>query len=95
MLRLAAALAALLASGCGKRLSEAECTKLLDRYTELLVRSDREDTSEAELIRLKQAARERAHRDRAFQACPEQVSRGAFECAMAAENVDRLEQCML
>jgi hypothetical protein len=88
-------LAPLALSGCGKPLSQAECAALLDRYTELLVRSDREGTSAGDLVELQEAARERASRDPHFQACSARVSRRAFECAMAAENVDRLEQCML
>ena len=92
---MSAALAALLLPACGKPLSEAECTALLDRYTELLVRSDREGTSATDLLKMQEAARERARSDPDFQACSERVSRRAFECAMTAENVDRLEQCML
>jgi hypothetical protein len=81
--------------GCGKPLSAPECNTLLDRYTELLVRSDREGTNAGDLLKLQEAARERASRNPDFQACGARVSRRAFECAMAAENVDRLEQCML
>jgi hypothetical protein len=86
---------ALTLGGCGRRLSEAECGALLDRYTELLVRSDREGTSAGDLHKLQEAARARASRDPDFRACSDRVSRRAFDCAMAAENVDRLEQCML
>lgn len=82
-------------SGCGKPLDQAECDALLERYTELLVRSDRPDTTEAELLKLKAAARARAAEDRAFKQCSSRVSRRAFECAMAADHVDRLEQCLL
>ena len=98
MLRLSAVLAALavlMLSGCSKPLDQTECASLLDRYTELLVRSDREGTSAGDLLKLQEAARERARRDPDFQNCSDRVSRRAFECAMAAENVDRLEQCML
>jgi hypothetical protein len=82
-------------TGCGKPLDRAECEALLDRYTELLVRSDRGPTTAAEVVKLKAAARARAERDPSFNECPSRVSRRAFECAMAAENVDRLEQCLL
>jgi hypothetical protein len=87
--------AALSLTGCGKPLSQTECAALLDRYTELLVRSDREGTSAGDLLKLQEAARERARNDPDFKACSSRVSRRAFECAMTAENVDRLEQCML
>lgn len=98
MLRLSAvlaALAALMLSGCSKPLDQTECASLLDRYTELLVRSDREGTTAGDLLKLQEAARARARRDPDFQDCSARVSRREFECAMAAENVDRLEQCML
>ena len=49
----------------------------------------------AELVKLQGAARLRAAHDPSFEQCTSRVSRRAFECAMAAENVDRLEQCML
>ncbi len=97
MLRLSGcALLALGALGChGERLKDEECRALLDRYTELLVRSDREGTTAAELVKLQEAARERAARDTQFRECGSRVSRSAFECAMAAQNVDRMEQCLL
>jgi hypothetical protein len=82
-------------AACSKPLDRAECDALLDRYTELLVRSDRAATTAAELVKLQGAARMRAAHDPSFEQCTSRVSRRAFECAMAAENVDRLEQCML
>jgi len=93
MLRLG--VVALLLCACGEPLSATECNALLDRYTELLVRSDREGTSAGELLKLQEAARERASSNPDFKACAARVSRRAFDCAMKAENVDRLEQCML
>lgn len=82
-------------AGCSKALDHAECDALLDRYTELLVRSDRSGTTAAELVKLQAAARTRAAHEPAFAQCSSRVSRRAFECAMSAENVDRLEQCLL
>lgn len=85
----------LLGSGCAEPLSSAECETLLDRYVSLLVASDRPNTSDAELVRLKTLARDKAQHDPAFSRCAREVSRGQFQCAMKAENVDRLEQCLL
>jgi hypothetical protein len=82
-------------AGCSKALGPGECEALLDRYTELLVRSDRGATTAAELVKLQAAARTRAAHEPSFAQCSSRVSRRAFECAMAAENVDRLEQCLL
>jgi hypothetical protein len=85
----------LAATSCAEPLSQEECETLLDRYVSLLVASDRPKTGEAELVRLKQQAREKASRDPAFGRCSREVSRNQFQCAMKAENADRLEQCLL
>jgi hypothetical protein len=95
MLRLSAPLLALALLGCRQPLTVTECESLLQRYTELLVRSDRADASEAELQRLKAAALSRARGEAAFRQCPKAVSRRAYDCAMAADHVDRMEQCLL
>ena len=80
---------------CSKPLSDKDCNALLDRYVQMLVSSDRPKTSAGELHKLQVQARSRARSDPAFVECSEQVSRGAFECAMQAPNVDRMEQCLL
>jgi hypothetical protein len=85
---------ALLAAGCGKPPSRAECTALLDRYTEKLVGSDRPEVTAGELEKLKATARARAAEDPAFAECSEKVSRSAYECAMKATTVDRMEICL-
>jgi hypothetical protein len=98
MLRLAGAVAAMalaLASCRREALSERECRALLDRYTELLVRSDRDGTTAAELVKIQAAARARAAHDAEFKSCSARISRSAFDCAMAAQNVDKMEQCLL
>ena len=92
---LGAALLLLLASGCGKRLAANECHELLDHYVELLLRDDRPSSSGGEILRLQQEARKKAERDPAFLECRAKVSRKSFDCAMEAQNADRLEQCLL
>lgn len=87
--------ALLLNSGCGKRLARSECEQLLDHYVELLLREDRPKSNAGEVLRLQQEARKKAARDPAFAQCPERVSRSSFECAMAAEDANRVEQCVL
>jgi hypothetical protein len=89
-------LAALLVTlGCGKRLEQVECGKLLDHYVELLLREDRPETGAGELLRLQQEARKKAERDPAFGECRERVSRRDFDCAMKAQDANKLEQCLL
>ncbi len=88
-------LALLAAVGCGKRLEPPECQQLLDHYVELLLREDRPKSSAGEILRLQQEARKKAERDPAFHECSARVSRGSFDCAMAAQDANRLEQCLL
>ncbi|HLV68169.1 MAG TPA: hypothetical protein VKY73_20270 [Polyangiaceae bacterium] len=87
--------AALVSAGCSEPLSASECGALLDRYVVLLAASDRPELGEVRRLELKARARESAARDPAFQRCTREVSRGQFECAMSAPDVDRLEQCLL
>jgi hypothetical protein len=94
LLTSAAALLSVLV-GCGRALSREECDQLLDRYVELLVRSDLPDTKPEQVLQMQREARQKARRDPAFSRCKDEVSRSAFECAMHAENADRLEQCLL
>lgn len=98
-MRAAAALiggVALLAlTGCGRRLDARECDSLLDHYVELLLRDDRPGASAGEVLKLQQEARKKAERDPAFHECSERVSRRGFDCAMQAQEANRLEQCLL
>ena len=85
----------LLVTGCGKRLETTECQRLLDHYVELLLRDDRPKSSAGEVLRLQQEARKKALHDPAFHECSQRVSRKSFDCAMGAEDANRLEQCLL
>jgi hypothetical protein len=85
---------ALFSVGCGRAPSPAECNALLDRYMENLLRSDRPGLSAGEILKLQGEARARAAADPAYAECPKRVSRRAYECAMQAETVDRMEICL-
>jgi len=85
----------LLSTGCGKRLDANECHALLDHYVELLLRDDRPSSSAGEVLRLQQEARKKAEHDPAFLECRAKVSRKNFDCAMEAQDANRLEQCLL
>ena len=85
----------LLLGGCGRRLETSECDSLLAHYVELLLRDDRPGASSGELLRLQQDARRKAEQDPAFHECSDRVSRSRFDCAMAAQDANKLEQCLL
>jgi hypothetical protein len=91
----AAALLLLLCIGCGRTVDSSECDSLLDHYVELLLRDDRPKSSAGEVLRLQQEARRKARNDPAFAECSSRVSRRSFDCAMKAEDANRLEQCLL
>lgn len=95
MKRLALCAGLLLLTGCGKRLQANECDQLLDHYVELLLRDDRPKSSAGEVMRLQHEARQKAERDPAFHECSERVSRRGFDCAMDAQDANKLEQCLL
>jgi len=82
-------------TACGRRLDTSECGRLLDHYVELLLRDDRPKSSAGEVLRLQQDARKKAQQDPAFLECPSRVSRRKFDCAMDAQDANRLEQCLL
>jgi hypothetical protein len=81
--------------GCQRPLTQAECHELLDRYVELLVRSDRPGTTKERVLELKLEAREKARQSAEFQTCPERVARAAYECALKANTADQIERCLL
>lgn len=82
---------------CGKSLSAEECTLLLDRYVELIVRAEQPETNPEEVHRQQSEARRVAHANPSleFDECPNRVSRTQFECAMAAPDADSLERCLV
>jgi hypothetical protein len=72
-----------------------ECAQLLDRYAELLLRSDRKDLAAEDRLRLRREARLKAAQDPDFRQCSQRVSRRQFECAMKAGSVDEMERCLI
>jgi hypothetical protein len=94
-LSLGVCVAAGLLLGCGKPLDPDECSRLLDHYTELLVRQGRRSVSDEEVERLKAEARLRAAGSSDFSECSIKVSRRQWECAMKAPSVDEVERCLL
>ena len=83
------------ASACDEPVTRQECDRLLDRYVELLARTNQPDASAAAVREFQTAAKDLAKRDPAFADCQKEVSRRKLECAMKAPNVDRMEICLL
>jgi len=79
---------------CARHATATDCSALLDRYVELLVREQNPRADDAEIAAQKQATREKAAHDASFAGCPKEVSTGDVRCAMAAPNVDEFEKCL-
>jgi hypothetical protein len=79
---------------CSRHATAAECTALLDRYVELLVREQDPRAPDTEIARQKGLTREKAEKDTAFASCPNEVSVKGARCAMSAVNVDEFEKCL-
>jgi hypothetical protein len=84
-------------SACQKPLADAECNRLLDRYTEFLVREEEPGATPERLAHALEEARLAAERDPRFEMaeCPRRVPRRGFECAMSAPSVDAIERCLV
>jgi hypothetical protein len=79
---------------CVRHATASDCSALLDRYVELLVREQNPKASDAEMAAQKEATREKATHDASFASCPHEVSAGSVRCAMGAPNVDEFEKCL-
>ncbi len=84
-------------TACGRKVERAECTKLLDRYTELLVRDEEPGAAPERIAQAQARARAAAERDPKFDfaACSSHVDRRQYDCAMSAPNVDAVERCLV
>jgi hypothetical protein len=91
------AVGALALSACQKPLKDAECKRLLDRYTEFLVREEDPGATPERVAHALEEARIAAERDPRFEMarCGERVPRRGFECAMNAPTVDAIERCLV
>jgi hypothetical protein len=90
-----AILSATLACACARHANLSECSALLDRYVELLVREEDPKADDLEIAKQKAATREKALRDPSFASCPKEVSAKSARCAMEAPNVDEFERCLV
>jgi hypothetical protein len=88
---------ALALSACQKPLEHVECRRLLDRYTEMLVREEEPTATPERVAHTLEQARRAADQDVRFEMakCPERVPRRSFECAMIAPSVDAIERCLV
>jgi len=86
-----------LSVGCSKPLSENDCDRLLDHYTEHLLRSERPGVTAQTIAEKQTAARALVRADAKFEFanCAQAVSRAQFDCAISAPSVDAIEKCLV
>jgi hypothetical protein len=92
----AACLLALLlsATGCKKKVTQAQCEELLDRYATLVVKEKLKDAT-PEVLKAEQVReREAARADDDFKNCTTELSTEDYACAMKAGTADALEKCL-
>jgi hypothetical protein len=80
---------------CDKPVTRDECDALLDRYVELLVKSDSREASSEEILKLQREAKLRAAQDPEFSRCSREVSKKQLDCALRAPSADDVERCLL
>ena len=87
---------ALATFGCrGKPVTKEECDRLLDRYTEMLLRDGDPKIRSADLESARAEVRAKASTDRSFRACTRELSREQMDCALAAFGADAIERCLV
>ena len=83
-----------LPSACKKKVNDAQCGELLDRYASLVVQEKLKDAP-PEKIKAEQAReRDEAQRDDDFKNCTTELSMEDYACAMKAPTSDALEKCL-
>lgn len=89
------ALALLAACQRSRPVTRDECDRLLDHYTELLIRTENVRLSAAEHQQLRGEIRARASVHRPFLACASELKREQMDCALAAFHPDEVERCLV
>jgi hypothetical protein len=85
---------ALCAGGCKKKVTQAQCEELLDRYATLVVREKLKDAPPEQIAAEQAREREAARSDDDFKNCTTELSTEDYACAMKASTADALEKCL-
>jgi hypothetical protein len=91
---LAVVVALALPCGCKKKVNDAQCGDLLDRYSALLVKEKLKDATPEQVKAAQAHEREEAQRDDDFKNCATELSMDDYGCAMKAETSQALEKCL-
>jgi hypothetical protein len=89
-----------LVGGCHRKVDASGCTRMLDRYIDMVIDSDPASKSlsppQAAAVRDMKKAVKKAEPTyaRVEQQCRAEVSRSEYDCAMAAKTPDEWEACI-
>ncbi len=89
-----AVLALALPCGCKKKVNDAQCGELLDRYASLVVKEKLKDAPPEKIKEEQARERDEAQRDDDFKNCTTELSMDDYGCAMKAQTSDALEKCL-
>jgi hypothetical protein len=88
------------ATACARRATRDECERMLDKYVDMKL-GDADDLramppAQAGAVRATRLASAKAHPayKKVAEACPAEVRRRQYDCAMAARNPDEWEACV-
>lgn len=89
-----AAALAVLAGGCKKKITQAQCEQLLDHFAELVVKERFADAGPEQIAAERARERSEAKNADEFKNCTTEVQTKEYECALAAESSDALIKCL-
>jgi hypothetical protein len=81
-------------AGCKKRVNQAQCEELLDRYATLVVQAKFKDATPEKLKAEQARERDEARSDDDFKNCTAELSADDYACAMKAATADAMEKCL-
>ena len=82
------------ATGCKKRVTQAQCDAMLDHFAQLVVTAKMKDAT-PDAIKAEQAReREAAASDDDFKNCTVEVTPAEWDCAMKATTPEAVEKCL-
>jgi hypothetical protein len=81
-------------AGCKKKVTEAECASIVDRYARLVVTERFPDASASTVQAEQDRERQEAQRDENFRNCTTEVSAAEYDCAMHAASANAIEKCL-
>lgn len=82
------------ASGCKKKVTQAQCDELLDRFATLVVTEKMKNAPPEQVKAEQERERDEAKSDDNFRNCTSELSTEDYACAMAAKTSDALMKCL-